>query len=77
MSSSTLRNRVIAEVAKHYLLGGCRSGLFFWHSRAQSEVEMVVKTEDSLRAFEVNNHPHGGKIISQRGQQRPLFVSNG
>ena len=46
-------NWVIAEAAKHNLLGGCRSELFFWRSRAQSEVDLVIKTGDALRAFEI------------------------
>ena len=46
-------NWVVAEVAKLNLLRGCGSELFFWRSRAQSEVDLVVKAGDSLRAFEI------------------------
>jgi predicted AAA+ superfamily ATPase len=46
-------NWVIAEVAKHNLLRGGASDLFFWRTRAQSEVDLVIKTGDRLRAFEV------------------------
>ena len=46
-------NWVIAEVAKHNLLRGSESELFFWRSRAQSEVDLVVKTGDRLSAYEV------------------------
>lgn len=46
-------NWVIAEVAKRNLLQGGASELFFWRSRAQSEVDLVVKTGDRLRAFEI------------------------
>jgi len=46
-------NWVIAEVAKHNLLHGGASDLFFWRSRAQSEVDLVIKTGDRIRAFEV------------------------
>jgi len=50
-------NWVIAEAAKHNLLQGCPSELFFWRSRAQSEVDLVVKTGDQLRAFEIKWQP--------------------
>ncbi len=50
-------NWVIAEVAKRNLLRGCTSELFFWRSRAQSEVDLVVKTGDELRAFEIKWQP--------------------
>jgi hypothetical protein len=46
-------NWVIAEAAKHDLLRGAVSELFFWRSRAQSEVDLVVRTGDRLSAFEV------------------------
>jgi predicted AAA+ superfamily ATPase len=46
-------NWVIAEAAKHNLLRGGASDLFFWRTRAQSEVDLVIKTGDGLRAFEV------------------------
>jgi predicted AAA+ superfamily ATPase len=46
-------NWVIAEAAKHNLLRGCPSELFFWRSRAQSEVDLVIKTGDQLQAFEI------------------------
>jgi hypothetical protein len=46
-------NWVIAEVAKHNLLRGGISDLFFWRTRAQSEVDLVIKTGDRLRAFEM------------------------
>jgi hypothetical protein len=46
-------NWVIAEVAKHNLLRGGISELFFWRTRAQSEVDLVIKTGDRLRAFEI------------------------
>jgi len=44
---------VIAEAAKHNLLRGCPGELFFWRSLAQSEVDLVIKTGDRLRAFEI------------------------
>ena len=50
-------NWVIAEAAKHNLLHGCPSELFFWRSRAQSEVDLIVRTGDELRAFEIKWQP--------------------
>jgi predicted AAA+ superfamily ATPase len=47
------QNWVIAEACKHSLLQGGDNELFFWRSRSQSEVDLVVKTGDQLRAFEI------------------------
>jgi predicted AAA+ superfamily ATPase len=44
---------VIAEVAKRNALLGSPAELFFWRTRAQSEVDLVVKQASGLRAFEV------------------------
>jgi predicted AAA+ superfamily ATPase len=46
-------NWAIAEVAKHNALRGAPAQLFFWRTRSQSEVDLVVKQGDRLRAFEV------------------------
>jgi hypothetical protein len=46
-------NWVIAEVAKGNALRGGPAELFFWRSRAQSEVDLVIKQGDALRAFEI------------------------
>lgn len=48
---------MIAEAAKHNLLQGCPSKLFFWRSRRQSEVDLVIKRGDQLRAFEIKWQP--------------------
>jgi hypothetical protein len=50
---SVWENWVIAEVAKRNALFGGSSELCFWRSRAQSEVDLVIKTGDRLRAFEI------------------------
>ncbi len=50
-------NWVIAEAAKHNLLRGCRSELFFWRSRAQSEVDLIIRTGEQLQAFEIKWQP--------------------
>ena len=46
-------NWVIAEVAKRNALLGSPAELFFWRTRAQSEVDLVVKRNGALRAFEI------------------------
>jgi len=47
----------IAEVAKRNALLGSPGELFFWRTRAQSEVDLVVKQGSGLRAFEVKWSP--------------------
>lgn len=49
---------VIAEIAKRNALLGAPAELFFWRSRAQSEVDMVVKQGDCLRAFQIKWSGH-------------------
>jgi uncharacterized protein len=50
-------NWVIAEVAKQNALFGATAELFFWRTRAQSEVDLVVKRGSVLRAFEIKWSP--------------------
>jgi hypothetical protein len=50
-------NWVVAEAAKHNALLGSPAELFFWRTRAQSEVDLVVKQGTSLRAFEIKWSP--------------------
>lgn len=50
---SLWENWVVAEAAKRNGLAGGSSELYFWRSRAQSEVDLVVRTGDRLRAFEI------------------------
>jgi predicted AAA+ superfamily ATPase len=51
-------NWVIAEMAKRNVLLGSPCELFFWRSRTQAEVDLVVKGESGLRAFEIKWNPH-------------------
>jgi len=63
-------NWVVAEAAKYNLLRGGVSELFFWRSRAQSEVDLVIRTGDRLRAFEVrwrSHRPAGRAFQAQYG----------
>ena len=50
-------NWVIAEMAKANALLGYPCELFFWRSRTQAEVDLVVKAESGLRAFEIKWNP--------------------
>lgn len=50
-------NWVIAEVAKRNALLGSPAELFFWRTRAQSEVDLVVKHGSALWAFEIKWSP--------------------
>lgn len=50
-------NWVIAEVAKRNALLGSPAELFFWRTRAQSEVDLVVKQGNGLQAFEIKWSP--------------------
>lgn len=50
-------NWAIAEVAKSNALLGSPAELFFWRTRAQSEVDLVMKQAGGLRAFEVKWSP--------------------
>ena len=50
-------NWVIAEIAKRNALLGSRAELFFWRTRAQSEVDLVVKQAGILQAFEIKWSP--------------------
>ena len=50
-------NWVIAEVAKRNALLGSPAELYFWRSRAQSEVDLVVKQANDLQAFEIKWSP--------------------
>ena len=50
---SLWENWVVAEAAKRNASLGGASDLYFWRSRAQSEVDLVVRTGDRLRAFEI------------------------
>jgi len=45
-------NWTIAEIAKRNALLGAPAELFFWRSRTQSEIDLVVKQGNRLRAFE-------------------------
>lgn len=58
-------NWVIAEVAKNNVLHGGQAELYFWRTRAQSEVDLVVKREGKLRAFEIKWSPRrtGGRAF--------------
>jgi uncharacterized protein len=43
----------VAEIAKYNMLAGSPVELYFWRTKAQSEVDLVIKNGDDLRAFEI------------------------
>lgn len=50
---SLWENWVVAEFAKMNLLSGQRKKLFFWRSRSQSEVDLIVQEDEKLLAYEI------------------------
>lgn len=46
-------NWIIAELAKINLLNGQRQNFYFWRSRAGSEVDLVIKKNEKLSAYEI------------------------
>lgn len=58
-------NWVIAEAAKRNALLGSPAELFFWRTRTQAEVDLVVKHGDDLSAFEIKWSPRrsGGRAF--------------
>jgi len=46
-------NWVISEFAKKDLLSGKKSNMYFWRSKSGSEVDLVVKENDKISAFEI------------------------
>ncbi len=46
-------NWVVSEFAKHNLLTGQKRNLYFWRSRAHSEVDLVVKEGEKMSAYEI------------------------
>lgn len=50
---SLWENWVIAEFYKQNLLSGKEKNLYFWRSRAKSEVDLVVKEGERINAYEI------------------------
>ena len=72
---------VIAEVAKRNALLGSPAELFFWRTRAQSEVDLVVRQGTSLQAYEIKWSPVR-RIVGRAFQEaygtevRPIYPDN-
>lgn len=47
-------NWVIAEIAKLNALNNFRQNLYFWRSRADSEVDLIIKKDDRISAYEIS-----------------------
>lgn len=50
-------NWVVAEVAKQNIQTETRKHLYFWRSRAGSEVDLVIKDGEKIKAFEIKWSP--------------------
>lgn len=50
---SLWENWTIAETAKWNLLAGQNAELFFWRSRSGAEVDLLIRRDGALRAFEI------------------------
>lgn len=50
-------NWAVAELAKQNLLSGGRASLYFWRSRSGSEVDVVVRKDEALSAYEIKWNP--------------------
>ncbi|MBI4652512.1 ATP-binding protein [Candidatus Desantisbacteria bacterium] len=46
-------NWVIAEFSKQNLLNGQMKNLFFWRSKAHSEVDLIIKDGENISAYEI------------------------
>ncbi|HBC89184.1 MAG TPA: ATPase [Lentisphaeria bacterium] len=46
-------NWVIAEAAKWNLLTGNAAEMFFWRSRSQAEIDLIIRRNGKMRAFEI------------------------
>jgi predicted AAA+ superfamily ATPase len=72
-------NWVVAEVAKQNVLVGSPADLFFWRTRAQSEVDLVVQQGSRLRAFEIkwsHRHVASRAFRDAYGVEVELIVAN-
>jgi len=59
-------NWVIAEVAKQNALLGSPAELYFWRTRARSEVDLVVKQGNTLSAYEIKWSARGASARAFR-----------
>jgi predicted AAA+ superfamily ATPase len=58
VGKTTLAEHVLAgQAAKHNALAGSPAQLFFWRTKAQSEVDLIVQQGSKLRALEVKWTP--------------------
>ncbi len=46
-------NWVISEIAKDNVQSGSKKNLYFWRTRAGSEVDLIIKEDDQLKAYEI------------------------
>ena len=46
-------NWVIAEIAKQNMLNAQKKNLYFWRSSSGSEVDLVIKENENISAYEI------------------------
>lgn len=51
-------NWVVAEVAKENLRNDIKKSLYFWRSRAGSEIDLIVKDGEKIKAYEIKWSSH-------------------
>lgn len=75
---SLWENWVVAEIAKMNLLNGEEQELFFWRTRAGSEVDLVVRSGCDIRAFEIKwaARPYSGKAFREAYGVQPELVTH-
>lgn len=61
-------NFVVAEFAKQNLLSGSRKNLYFWRSRSGSEIDLVIKEGEGVKAYEIKWS--GKKVATRAFSQR-------
>lgn len=73
-------NWVVAEVAKENIQMDTQKNLYFWRSRAGSEVDLVIKDGEKIKAFEIKWSPRrkaGIKAFTDRyGVDVKVITSN-
>ncbi len=71
-------NWVIAEFAKYNALCGDSANLYFWRSRDGAEVDLIVKNESQLKAFEIkwsSRKTAGTNAFTSRYKVTPRIIT--
>ena len=65
---SLFENWIVAEAAKKNMLHGNRKSLYFWRSKGNSEVDLIIKNNEEISAFEIkwNKNRSNKKAFSEK-----------